>query len=180
MVFKSTITTHHKEDIMDIDIIQELAAAINAEKEKNLSLEFEDKVLMVREALDYVFERIESVFNEYTDNADPETLMEFDGADLVPLAIQEEMMRTAMVFLGTVDVFAWAIQEDKALLTDTVANIIVEFGMKIEKATRLCIPREDFLKFRKGIMAEDFVDGRPWSEHLAEKGVFIDPELTAD
>ena len=89
-------------------------------------------------------------------------------------------MRTAMVFLGTVDVFAWAIQEDKALLTDTVANIIVEFGMKIEKATRLCIPREDFLKFRKGIMAEDFVDGRPWSEHLAEKGVFIDPELTAD
>jgi len=89
-------------------------------------------------------------------------------------------MKTAMVFLGALDAFAQVIQEDKALLTDAVANIIVEFGMKIEKAIRLGVPREDFLKFRKGIMAEDFVDGRPWSEHLAEKGVFIDPELTAD
>jgi len=165
---------------MDIDKIQELADAINAEKEKNPSLGFEDKVLMVREALDYVFERIDSVFNEYTDNADPETLMEFDGADLVPLAIQEEMMKTAMVFLGTVDVFARAIQKDKVLLTDTVANIIVEFGMKIDQVIRLGVPRKDFLEFRKGSMAEHFVDGRPWSEHLAEKGVFIDPELTAD
>jgi hypothetical protein len=178
MVFKPTITTHHKEDIMDIDKIQEITGAINAEKEKNPALEFEDKVLMIREAFDYVFERIDSVFNEYTDNADPETLMEFDGVDLVPLAIQEEMMKTAMVFLGAVDAFAQVIQEDKALLTDTVANIIVEFAMKIEKAVRLCVPRKEFLNFRKGIMAEDFIDGRPWSEHLAEKGVFIDPELT--